>query len=382
VTRPGPCVAAICGALCLGTGPPSAAQTAATFDAGGATIRYDGFLASGAMFASPTLRFTSPRTTLAVQGNYVVFESGNEIVQGTAAGAWLTPAAGRFRGELSGSGGLSSYAGFSPSGHVLARARLHWLDPARGAWIGGTLGRSFFDSTSWGTSEIAAGVWAVHAGVGVGIDVVRSAVIDTSYVDVVGSARWNPLMLALEGTLGVRGWSRNGGQGVYGEIAVRAPRNGWLAVLVSGGRYPTDVVRGTLAARYLSVGIRLAARPARRSPPPSLASLLRRQPTAPEPGAADGSPRLEITASADELRTIRVTAPRAARSVELAGDFTDWAPVALAHVGGDRWEATVSIPAGTHRLNVRLDGGPWVVPAGVRLEEDEFGGGVGILAVW
>jgi hypothetical protein len=36
---------------------------------------------------------------------------------------------------------------------------------------------------------------------------------------------------------------------------------------------------------------------------------------------------------------------------------------------------------GVHRLNVRLDGGEWVVPAGARPEPGEFGGAVGVIVL-
>jgi len=63
------------------------------------------------------------------------------------------------------------------------------------------------------------------------------------------------------------------------------------------------------------------------------------------------------------------------------GDFTAWQPSALVLDAGGWWSATLSIPAGVHRMNIRIDGGPWVVPPGVTSVDDEFSGVVGILAV-
>jgi len=67
--------------------------------------------------------------------------------------------------------------------------------------------------------------------------------------------------------------------------------------------------------------------------------------------------------------------------VEVAGDFTDWQPVALRRAGEDMWESVLRIPSGVHRVNVRIDGGSWTAPAGTARAEDEFGGEVGIVAV-
>jgi hypothetical protein len=45
------------------------------------------------------------------------------------------------------------------------------------------------------------------------------------------------------------------------------------------------------------------------------------------------------------------------------------------------WETVLPIPSGLHRLNVRIDGGQWIVPAGLSRAADDFGDEVGIMAV-
>ena len=80
--------------------------------------------------------------------------------------------------------------------------------------------------------------------------------------------------------------------------------------------------------------------------------------------------------------TVRVVVYALARAmVEVAGDFTDWQPVALRRAGADTWESWLRIPSGVHRTNVRIDGGRWTAPAGTTRASDEFGGEVGIVAV-
>jgi hypothetical protein len=79
-------------------------------------------------------------------------------------------------------------------------------------------------------------------------------------------------------------------------------------------------------------------------------------------------------------RTLRVRAA-GARSVELMGDFTHWEPITLTPAGGDTWEVTLPIAAGVHRVNVRIDGGAWLVPRGVPAVPDDLGGVVGLLVV-
>jgi hypothetical protein len=78
--------------------------------------------------------------------------------------------------------------------------------------------------------------------------------------------------------------------------------------------------------------------------------------------------------------------------VELMADFTDWVPVPLVRLprgtaGGrardaaDLWAAELVIAPGVHRVNVRVDGGPWRPPPGLSVVRDEFGGEVGLLVV-
>src|SRR5262249_24054692 len=96
--------------------------------------------------------------------------------------------------------------------------------------------------------------------------------------------------------------------------------------------------------------------------------------------AATTSPltRLELVPAGDEY-VLRIYGPQA-KALELMGDFTDWEPRALKRVSDGSWELRVALTPGAHRLNVRIDGGDWLVPAGTRSEESEFGS-VGILVV-
>jgi 1,4-alpha-glucan branching enzyme len=82
----------------------------------------------------------------------------------------------------------------------------------------------------------------------------------------------------------------------------------------------------------------------------------------------------------DSSHVVRVRAPACER-VEIMADFTQWEPVQLVRTPNGFWEVTLPMRPGPHRINVRLDGGDWVVPTNVARVTDDFGGVVGLLIV-
>lgn len=69
-----------------------------------------------------------------------------------------------------------------------------------------------------------------------------------------------------------------------------------------------------------------------------------------------------------------------ARTVEVMGDFTEWDPRTLAPSGG-AFEGAMLLSSGTHRMLVRIDGGPWRPAANTPAVDDDLGGRVGLLVV-
>jgi 1,4-alpha-glucan branching enzyme len=83
--------------------------------------------------------------------------------------------------------------------------------------------------------------------------------------------------------------------------------------------------------------------------------------------------------------TLEVKAP-GARTVDVSGDFTAWNPVKLVPAagggeGGGVWRISLPMTRGTHQINIRVNGGRWIVPPGLTPMTDEFGGTVGLLVV-
>jgi hypothetical protein len=92
--------------------------------------------------------------------------------------------------------------------------------------------------------------------------------------------------------------------------------------------------------------------------------------------------RLEVRrVSGDEI-LISIRAP-GSDSVEIMGDVTGWEPLRLRPGERDPGELRVSLAAkpGTSQVNIRVNGGPWIVPPGLTVVKDETGTEVGILVI-
>src|SRR5439155_769169 len=284
---------------------------------------------SGAGSPTPTVTWERPGAVVTARGSYLRFESGRRSLQGLIAASVFTPPnllPQRWRGELSFSTGGSSYAHFASFWHATAEARLHVVAAGRGAWIGGTGGRTSYGSVPRPVAVAGVGVWVRRSWVTVAASATRSIVGDTAYSDVASTMHASRGRFELDGSLAARVSSRGGGHGVYGEASTTFMLGERTALVVSGGRYPTDPVSGTVAGRYASAGLRL------KTAMPRARTMRDPQPRSRSPANGDGgagfTARLEVQPAPDGgVRVVVHTS--AAATVELAGDFTDWQPVAL-----------------------------------------------------
>jgi hypothetical protein len=151
-----------------------------------------------------------------------------------------------------------------------------------------------------------------------------------------------------------------------------------IAAVASGGTYPIDPTEGFPGGRFMSLTLRIAT--ARRSAPVPATPVTTELPrVADTPGAVTG---FSVERDRPGFVTLEVISPRA-QLVEISGDFTEWVPLRLTPVGASPglWSATVPLQPGSYQLNVRVDGGPWLVPPGLLSMLDEFGGSVGLLVI-
>lgn len=107
---------------------------------------------------------------------------------------------------------------------------------------------------------------------------------------------------------------------------------------------------------------------------------LRSRAVRPRARVPDARPTFHVEAWEGAGVMLAVTHPTA-RSVEVAGDFSEWRPVPLLRGAAGRWTAVVPLEPGLHLLNLRFDGGPWQVPPGLSSADDGFGGRAGVLLV-
>ena len=360
--------------------PALPAQVTGSFEGLISRVHYDGFLPSAAGSLAGAVAFRGRLAAMSARGSALLFESGNSTWQASLGGAYFTPRLGPLRPELWAVAGSSRYAHFPSFWHAIGGARFHFPALGGAAWADGGLGRTAFGDSLRPVALVGAGLLTHTLGPRLMLAASYVRVGDTTYTDVQATVRARHSGIEIDGVVGTRMWSSGGGRGAYGEIVLAVPLSGVASLVVSGGRYPTDPWRGTIPGRYVSAGVRVrsvarGARPPTSAPAPVYAASGSR--------AADDHPApasLEIHPDSGGLVRLVVQSD-GATSVEVIGDFTDWLPLALSPVGPGVWQAVLRIQAGSHRLNVRRDGGAWFVPAGTRRAVDDYGGSIGILVI-
>lgn len=177
-----------------------------------------------------------------------------------------------------------------------------------------------------------------------------SGTVDTTYTtDRTASVSASNGRVTLGGAFGVR--AEPGASTTFGSGTLTVAVDSRLAVELAGGSYAADRLIGTPGGRYLTLGLSLRT-----------GRSVSRLPT------ADG---VQPVATGFTRLTIRNAD---ARRVEIAGDFTNWKPVAATRAPNGVWFADLRIPPGQYRYAFRIDGTTWAVPDGAAAVNDGFGG--------
>ncbi len=254
---------------------------------------------------------------------------------------------------------------------------------AGGVWVGAALGGTSRDNVaSHSTAFDAGGWWRIgdfEASASVtrlrseDIPLLQAAELflsgDATVYDLVDVAtdlhyEHGPFYIEASETFrnGLRATSANQSALYISAVYTFSPR---YSFIIGTGWLLADPVRGIPDATVTSAAIRVALVPLR-APTPAAESR----------GAAfvSLSPK-----SSGAVLTVRVVADDGA-SVEVAGSFSAWKPVPLVRIN-DAWEAEIALPPGSHRVAVRINGGPWQAPRGMARVKDDYGGAAGLIVV-
>ncbi len=383
--------------MCLVVTVPrrASAQRVRSRDAGVAAVEYENGRVFSAFTLTDELSLQRERSSTTASGLLSLFQDGRWSFQGMLVGSRLTEAIpvtlpvardwfSSMRGELALSTSTSAQQGEMPTLQLLTEARAHVMGEGRGLWAGGAFARVFDGENCRSTLLGDGGGWLRR---GTTVYAMTFKPLQLEYGDLLadteGSVRWQRWGLDLDASAGVRVGEAQRGTVAWLAGAASFPLREGVMATASVGSYPADLLQGLPGGRYLAFSVRLPTPGEGRrrgTRPPD-----RPAPRLPTPPDAPPSPEASITLHMAELgggvRIVRVNAPAGTRTVEIMADFTQWAPATLTRVADGRWEMTAPVASGSHRLNVRLDGGEWLVPANLARITDEFNGVVGVVVL-
>ena len=351
--------------------PASAQQPSFSIDAGALNMQYADSIDANAIAVTPSLWIDARRASFSSTATLSQFSGGGWSAQGSADGSVFTRRIGFLLGELEGNAGGSTRNDASRTGQLLATARAHFAGDTKGLWIGVGAGGTW-DGIEWrDVRQGEAAAWT-HFGNGTATITATPIIVDDSirYTDAQIFGSLNLSRVDLDASAGFRSGNRLPTLGGTAKSWGSASITGWIAsriaLVASAGTYPVDLTQGFPGGRFASLSIRIGSRRTAPSNEPTRTAPLRSA--------------FVMKNTSPNIREIRIHEP-SARTVEIMGDFTTWNPVSLERSESGWWTVALPIPKGIHELNMRINGGPWIVPAGLPRKADEFGSAVGVLLV-
>ncbi|MDP9203515.1 MAG: glycogen-binding domain-containing protein [Gemmatimonadota bacterium] len=351
-------------------------------DAGWVALRYADTLSTSAAAVTPHILADWPNAAVDGWGTLSQFTSGGWSSQGALSASLFTLKSRDVVGELGGFAGGSAHQDGTRTGEVLGNGRLHFVR-RNGEVFFGAGGGIRSDGGAWGSVfQGEAGV-ALNFGAAGALLTINPVVVNDSirYTDGQVSLFWTSDKLDLAALIGTRFGDQLTSLSANTKSWASFSAVGWmtphLGLVAGGGTYPVDPTQGFPGGRFVSLSVRLATGRNRTALPPGTQqnSLDLRSDDVLHPVAG-----FVAGPSSYGFVTLRVNAPRA-QLVEISGDFTNWVPVQLQPSGGGWWAATLPMNPGKYQMNLRIDGGKWLVPPGLLSMLDEFGGTVGLLVV-
>ena len=312
------------------------------------------------------------------------FDGGALTAPGSASGFGtlrLALRTGAGRGLSSSvEGEATSVAGSSHSGAAgtgIGGVRVTWSSSNGGTWLRGIAHSSVRANSTLAGAGVDAGAWWSWPQVQLSASLThertraelytgkfRSGFLGTTpvaYTDATFTLHGEGDRATFEATGGIR---RDGDAATLWAPMATASAAFWtndrMAIVLSAAHQLPDWVRGADAAEAFSVGLRF-----RQSAP----EIVRAQRVLP----------IVQLSGDDESHVLRIRAA-GARVVDVMGDFTEWEARALTR-NGDVFVSAMTLSPGSHRLLVRIDGGPWRTAINTPVIDDDLGGKVGLLVV-
>jgi hypothetical protein len=398
----------------LTTGQRAQAQSASELEtrleAGALMSSRDGTLPLNAIAFTPGVRYANSRLTASARGSAWV---GDHLQLGNSAAALeaYSPLLYGVRAEVSANASRLFQDPSVQNDQLDAEGRLHFMRQRGGVWLGSGVARPLRVAAVTNVNVSSGGIWTkfgpatlrgsvtsfFFTKVATRTDTAENAAVCPAHLSASGpnltgastdpsvssGCRHQSRLTDVEGTVH---WEHRlmevtvrGGQRFGDRLDVTPESRQWasaqasiwitsqLAAVAGGGREPAQPTRGLPARSYGSLGLMLAYWPIPRGivpveTPSSLVHAFEIRPA--------GTSLQRLTARIGGVET-----------VEIMGDFTDWAPIPLIRRGRDLWELLVPLGPGVHQINLRIDGGQWIAPPGVPTLKDGFNGEVGVLVV-
>jgi len=367
-------------ALLFGAQLARAQHAESSVDVGAMALRYADTLNTGAGVVNAHGLIDWGRAVTEGSGTFSQFTSGGWSTQGSLSASFFSAPTPALLVELGGFSGGSVHHDGTQTGEILANLRLHNLRQWGELFAGVGVGRTSFGDGAESIVAGEAGVSARARSVDATLVISPVAVDSLRYADSQLSLFWSRGNFDFQTLLGFRVGDQLTNLGAtartWGSVSAVAWIKRHVAVVFAGGAYPIDPTQGFPGGRFLSASIRLARGNAREVES-STATV------SPPMAASAEAPAVERFAwqrSGAHQVTLRVNSPRA-NSVEVNGDFTSWTPVPLIGSSDGWWTVTLPLDPGKYQMNLRIDGGKWIVPPGLLSMSDEFGGAVGLLVV-
>lgn len=349
---------------------------------------------ASALLLQPSIRWDHPSTSVDAQASWLAGPAARMDGDASVSGHYYSPVYGHLRLELTaaaeriagpdvvvssnalqgdanlslslGAGGLWISRGQRESATQAIPSQVRTF--GAGSWrrVGGAVFTASVTASSYGTFGINSNGDAPPGDtLGIVDTSSRTSSVARQYADLESSVYWSHGALALDGVLGTRVSSSYGQRATWGRAQASWALGEQFALVAAGGTRAPEPAIGRVGGNFFSLGVRLASAP-------WIAHAL-------HPGARASASSFGVRADGS-ARVIFVRAP-AARTVELMADFTDWQPVVMRRAANDEWELEMHIAPGSHRVNIRVDGGEWSAPPGAGSVQDEFNGMVGLVVV-